>query len=163
MSVRYVRITSPAAVRIKLRAAVIPVLRNGAYRVEADWRNAIPHDWPGVDGHVTGNSGRSITTHFPTQLEATVWTTHLPAKVLETGARAHVIRAKKWRHGWIRRNTSALVAWPASRGGAGPPGKWRVRREAHHPGVKSRSYGYYALLHVRGFLDRQFAAAIASL
>jgi hypothetical protein len=160
---KYTRITSPAKVRATLRGAIIPVLRTGAYRVASDWQDSIPHEWPGQDGHVTGNSARSISVHFPSQLTATIGTTHLPAKALETGAKAHIIRAKKWRHGWVKRNTSALVAWPWWRGGAGPFGKWRVRREAHHPGVAAGWFGYRALAHESRLLLVRLVAAIASV
>ena len=159
MRVTYTRITSPAKIRATLRTAMIPVLVSGAYRVAAGWQDSIPHEWPGQDGHITGNSARSITVHTPSQLTATIGTTHLPAKALETGAKAHIIRAKRYSHGWKKLPTSGLVAWPWWRGGAGPYGTWRVRKEAHHPGVAAGWFGYHALeREARGLLVRLLAA-----
>jgi hypothetical protein len=166
MKCRYVRVTSPSKVRTMLRAGLAPVILDSAYRVAASWQRSIPHEWPGQDGHVTGNTARSITVRRVRQLTGAVGTASISGKSLEDGAEAHVIRPKRYRHNWKRRGGPGLLAWPDERGGAemptDPPG-WRIRKVARHPGVSPRGYGRLALDRERPHLTAQLKAAIARM
>ena len=155
MRAKYTRITPPTKVRAQLRAAVIPVLLNGAHRVETDWKRAIPHDWPPQEGRIPGNTAKDIRVNQRTQTTVVISTGTIAGKSLETGAKAHVIRPRGGR--------GSTLNWPAERGGFGEDGAWRVRKVAHHPGVRSRSYGLYALLHERATILRELIAAVARL
>ncbi len=95
-----------------------------------------------------------------------VGSARVSVKSLEEGARPHIIRPKRYRHGWKRRGGPGLLAWPEERGGASmpsdPPG-WRLRKIANHPGVKARGYGALALARQRASILADLKAALARI
>lgn len=157
---KYHVVTSPAQVRSMVRVALSPVLVQAGHNAAAEWQRSIPHRWPGQNGTPTGNTARSITVQQHGQMSVGVGTNSVSGLALETGARDHLILPKRYTHGWKRRRGPALLAWPAERGGAGPPGAWRVRRAVWHPGVSERRYGYHAVEKQRSFLYNHLAAAL---
>jgi hypothetical protein len=157
---KYTTVQTPTAVRAAVRAQLTPVLRAGAYRIAKDWQDNIPHKWPGQNGHITGNTARSITVREQNQTTMAIGTAAISAKALEEGAEPHVITPKQWRHGWVRRPGGGVLAWPEERGGYGPPG-YRIRKVAHHPGVSARGIGLWALTRNRSAIQADLIAALA--
>lgn len=155
---KYYRVTTPAQVRTMVRAALSPVLMQAGHNAAAEWQRSIPHEWPGQNGTPTGNTARSITVQSHGQMSVGIGTNSISGLALETGARAHLIRPRRFT-GKTRRGP-ALLVWPAERGGAGAPGAVRVRKVARHPGVSERRYGYHAVEKQRSFLHNHLAAAL---
>lgn len=165
MKARYVSVIPPRKVRTMVRSSLAPVLLKGAHGIASEWQRSIPHEWPGQMGSPTGNSARSITVRHPQQLTATIGSSLISVKALETGARPHAIVPRKARQ---RRGSGSvatgLLAWPEERGGMTMPGDppgMRIRKIAHHPGVKARGYGASALYKHQATLLAELKAALA--
>lgn len=166
MKCRFTVVTLPSRFVQQRRTAAMAVLTQVAYETAQEWQAAIPHDWPGQNGFVTGNTARSITVRPLSQSAVSVGTSSISAKALETGAKAHLIKPRRYTHGWKKLMNAGTLNWPESRGGAtlpsDPPG-WRVRRVAKHPGVRARYYGNTAFERQRPRLFAKLGMAMRSL
>jgi hypothetical protein len=139
------------------RTAVRPVLVRAAHEVGDGWIRSIPHDWPGQNNTITGNTARDIRVEFPAQMRASISTGTISGKSLERGAREHEIHP---RGPWPLR-------WPPERGGWSglddDPDAERVRWVAVHPGVQPRYYGWRMLNRVKAGLLGRLEAAMARI
>lgn len=156
MSIRgkYTVLIPPTKVRALVRTHLGPPMMEGAERIASDWRRAIPHDWPGQQGFVTGKTALDIRVNRENQTTVAISTGTVSGRSLEEGAKQHLIPPRSLAQGsWYARSRKGgqlpTVRWPEERGGFtmphDPPG-WRVRFVANHPGVMARGYGYLAMV-----------------
>lgn len=144
------KITPPALLLAPIRRAVATQLLAGGYKIRTDWVKNIPHDWPGQNGKPTYNTGRDIRVNQPQPSRVVISTGTVSGKSLERGARAHKITPRG----------RYPLRWPASRGGYGPAGAWRTRKIAHHPGVRARYIGHWAVRHNLAHIQNRLLTAI---